>query len=47
MLMPSPEEARLAREDLKACAAMLREGSRSFHAASFVLPRRIREALIS
>lgn len=43
MLMPSPDDMRLAREDLKACATMLREGSRSFHAASFVLPRRIRE----
>jgi 15-cis-phytoene synthase len=43
MLMPSPDDMRLARDDLKACAAMLREGSRSFHAASFVLPRRIRE----
>lgn len=43
MLMPSPDDARRAREDLKACAKMLREGSRSFHAASFVLPRRIRE----
>lgn len=39
----SPDDMRRAREDLKACAAMLREGSRSFHAASFVLPRRIRE----
>jgi 15-cis-phytoene synthase len=43
MPMPSPDDARREREDLKACAVMLREGSRSFHAASFVLPRRIRE----
>ncbi len=42
MRMPLPDDARLARADMRACAAMLRDGSRSFHAASFVLPRRIR-----
>lgn len=39
MRMPSPE---IHPADLAACRALLRDGSRSFHAASLLLPRRIR-----
>src|SRR3954465_6390803 len=40
MLRPLPD-ARL--EDLAACKALLRKGSRSFAAASLLLPKRVRE----
>jgi phytoene synthase len=33
--------------DLAACAALLRQGSKSFHAAARLLPRRIRPAVVS
>lgn len=41
MRLPWPDLGAAA--DLAACRALLRGGSRSFHAASLVLPRRVRE----
>lgn len=43
--MPQPlhDSRFLAPDDLAACRALLRHGSRSFHAASLLLPRRVRE----
>ncbi|MCZ8132038.1 MAG: phytoene/squalene synthase family protein [Steroidobacteraceae bacterium] len=35
------------RDDLAACRALLREGSKTFHAASIVLPGRVREPAIA
>ena len=43
MRPPSPEPALATAADLTACRALLRDGSRTFHAASFLLPRRVRE----
>lgn len=43
MRMSSPDERDAARADIAACAALLRAGSRSFHAASLLLPRSVRE----
>lgn len=43
MLMPAYSESQRA-SDLRACKAMLAGGSRSFYAASFLLPRRVRDA---
>ncbi len=43
MPLPLPIDSRLASEDLAACRALLAGGSRSFHAASKLLPARIRE----
>ncbi len=37
-------EPRLAPEDLEACRHLLRVGSKSFHAASLLLPRRVRDS---
>jgi len=42
MLQPSPERSAKP-DDLAACRALLRGGSRSFYAASFLLPRRTRD----
>jgi phytoene synthase len=42
MPQPSPDGVRPA--DLEACRALLREGSKSFFAASLLLPRDVREA---
>jgi phytoene synthase len=39
----SLELAHDAHSDLKACRALLREGSKSFYSASFLLPRSVRE----
>jgi phytoene synthase len=33
----------IARDDLAACRAAIRQGSRSFHAASLLLPGRVRD----
>ncbi len=33
--------------DVRACRALLREGSRTFYAASFLLPERVRDAAVS
>lgn len=41
---PDPHHSSHARADLEACRALLRNGSRTFHAASLVLPRRLRDA---
>lgn len=43
MLSPPPDDTALARSDGAACAAMLRNGSRSFGAAALLLPSRVRE----
>jgi phytoene synthase len=43
MSLNSPEARFAASADLAACAALLRGGSRSFHAASRLLPRRVAE----
>ena len=43
MLFPSAAERRDAAADLAVCRALLRHGSRSFHAASLLLPRRVRD----
>ncbi|NWG23826.1 MAG: phytoene/squalene synthase family protein [Pseudorhodoplanes sp.] len=43
MLLPMQDSPLLRRADLAACRALLRRGSRSFHAASLLLPRRVRE----
>lgn len=43
MPLPLPIDNALAQQDLAACRALLRGGSRSFHAASKLLPARIRE----
>lgn len=43
MPAPDPIEHPSARADIAACANLLRGGSRSFHAASRVLPRRVSE----
>lgn len=43
MSLNSPEARLAASSDLAACAALLRGGSRSFHAASCLLPRRVAE----
>ena len=40
--MSWPEDSAAARADLAACRALLRHGSRSFHAASLLLPARVR-----
>jgi phytoene synthase len=46
--MPSPADPpALDPQDLAACAALLRGGSRSFHAASLVLPRRVRDPAVA
>jgi phytoene synthase len=39
----SPDPGEAARADLAACRATLHAGSRSFHAASLLLPRRVRD----
>jgi phytoene synthase len=39
----SPDRSFAAPDDLAACAALLRQGSRTFHAASLVLPRAVRD----
>jgi 15-cis-phytoene synthase len=41
MRVSMPESARVA--EVRACRALLRDGSRTFHAASYLLPRRVRE----
>lgn len=46
MLRISADRAREA-EDLAACQALLRAGSRSFHAASLLLPKRVRARAIA
>ncbi len=38
-----PEAARLRRDDVRASRRLLREGSKSFYAASLLLPRRVRD----
>jgi 15-cis-phytoene synthase len=44
MLQPLPEPSEAAfKADIAACKAMLRSGSRSFYAASFFLPKSVRE----
>ena len=43
MPMSTLDQARAAALDLDACRTMLRSGSRTFYAASFLLPRRVRE----
>ncbi len=43
--MPSPNIPGLHRADLAVCRRMLREGSRSFHAAARLLPRSVRDAV--
>src|SRR5664279_383310 len=43
MRPPSPEPALATAADFTACCALLRDGSRTFYAASFLLPRRVRE----
>ena len=43
MPLHSPIDSGIAAGDLAACRALLRGGSRSFHAASLLLPARIRE----
>ncbi len=40
---PSPEVTTIAADDLHACRTALRGGSRTFHAASLLLPRAVRE----
>ena len=40
---PSPERRATGAADIAACRALLRGGSRTFYAASFLLPREIRE----
>jgi phytoene synthase len=46
LLSPEPARASLA-HDLRACAALLRQGSRSFHAASCLLPPRVRDPAVA
>jgi phytoene synthase len=43
MPQPSPDSPAPDRADIAACAALLRQGSLTFHAASLTLPRRVRE----
>ena len=43
MLPRSPDPASATAADFGACRALLRGGSRTFHAASFLLPRRVRD----
>jgi phytoene synthase len=43
MQRSSPDASAASRADLVACRALLRGGSRTFHAASYLLPRRVRE----
>lgn len=43
MLQPSPETIHAGAADLAACASLIRGGSRTFHAASLLLPRRVRQ----
>jgi phytoene synthase len=43
----APAGARPTAEELAACRALLRGGSRTFHAASLLLPRRIREPAVA
>ncbi len=47
MRQPSPEERRLAPADLDACREKLANGSRTFLAASRLLPRRVRDPAIA
>jgi phytoene synthase len=42
MLSPSPDLRRVTQADFAACRALLREGSKSFFAASLLLPERVR-----
>jgi phytoene synthase len=42
MSLPSPEDPTAIEADLEACRASLRKGSKSFAAASLLLPRRVR-----
>ncbi len=43
MPRPSPDSRLPDRADIAACAALLRQGSLTFHAASLALPRRVRD----
>ncbi len=43
MSQPSPDLTHADAADLAACAALIRGGSRTFHAASLLLPRRVRQ----
>lgn len=43
MLQPSPDTTHADATDLAACASLIRCGSRTFHAASLLLPRRVRQ----
>lgn len=43
MLQRSLDETAAGSADIDACRALLKNGSKTFHAASFLLPRRIRE----
>lgn len=43
MLQQAAYQDRLLSADVKACRELLRDGSRSFYAASFLLPRRVRD----
>jgi len=45
--MSSPDSARLRNADLAACRDAIRAGSRSFHAASWFLPTRIRQPALA
>jgi phytoene synthase len=40
---PSPDLSHATPADFAACRAFLRDGSRTFHAASYLLPRKVRE----
>ncbi|UCF40150.1 MAG: phytoene/squalene synthase family protein [Gemmatimonadota bacterium] len=42
--MRSASRDRVRRDDAARCRALLRQGSKSFHAASLLLPRRVRDA---
>ncbi len=47
MPLPSSDTSALERSDLDACKRLLANGSRTFHAASFLLPRRVREPAVA
>ena len=44
---PSLRTALASRADLEACRAAIKAGSRTFHAASHLLPLRVREPALS